>query len=227
LAVVSSVWVAVEYWPKSRDAQWQAVEAVATVVTAVVAVVGLIGLVFFYKQNRDSMRRFRVELGPYLRVDLAPDVSGGTWAPPARESLSNALTASDIGEESSDLGGLRDWPGKAEICIWLWNTQPHTAGIAHRIWVDVEFVFPDATEASVERVLKFELHIAYLAPGQRIRYLVASISDQIPWITGRVTGVRYLDLYERELRFAQGSAEFRLEGSKLLNERHVFREEAE
>jgi hypothetical protein len=215
------------YWPESRAEQWGAVAATATAVAALAAVAGLLALAFVYGQSRDSLRRFRVELGPYLRVDFAPDAGGGTWKPPAREKLSNDLTSADVGGGPTDLGGLLAWSGDVEICLWLQNMQPHTAGIAHEVRVDVELSFPDASDDTLDRVLEFQLRIAYLEPGQHIRYLVASVDGSIPRLSGRVTGISYQDLYERELRFAHGSAEFRLAGGKIANDRHVFREEDE
>ena len=220
-------YVAQLYWPRSVPDQWEAVGSVATVVGAGAAIAGLAALLLIYHQSEESRRRFRVELGPYLRVDFGPATARGTWEPPPDAALRNILTAANISDQRPDLGALSAWPGDVEICIWLKNLQEHPAGIAHAVEVVVLLRFTDPADPAAEQTLELQLRIAYLEPGQHIRYLVASVSADIPTVRGEVTKIRYLDLYERELAFAHGSAEFRMERGKITNERHVFRGESD
>jgi hypothetical protein len=226
LVLVCAVWLASASWPVSLADRWQAVAALATVVAAASAVAGLVAVVWVYRQTLESQRRFRVELGPYLRVDFGPEVTSGTWQPPPLDQVRNRLTYEDVNPGATpEPTPLDAWPGDMSVCVWLYNTQTHAAGVAHDVEVDVELRFPDRTEHDVVHELTVQLRVTYLEPEQRIQYLVASVDGGIPSLVGRVSRLKYLDLYEHPLSFGHGSAAFTLDTGALTNERVFFRSE--
>ena len=220
-------------WPTEIADQWAAIGVIASVVTAAFAAAGLIGIAILWRQvgaQRQQLvqerQRFRVELSPYLRLDLGPELPTGTWAPPRSDLIDNALTFQDVHPGiTADLGAIAAWPGSVDICVWLWNMQSQVSGIADNIEIEVEFEVPDRNDPDVVWTIPFQLTFAYLAAGQRIRYLIASVSDETPFLRGRITVVRYSNMYGDRLSFAHGSAAFSWEGQSLTNERYIFRGE--
>lgn len=206
--------------------QWQAAEAIATWVIAGATAIGLAAIILVYRQRQEAQRRFRVELGPYVRIDFAIDESGGTWTPPDATKIDNDLTFADLNsDEPADVGMLDSWRGNRDICLWIRNMQDLPTGVADNISVEVELDVPDPEEDIFWRET-FEVTFAYLAPGQMIRYVLASVSNEIPYLAGRITSVRYSDMYGSTLAFAHGSTEFEFrENQSMINERNVFRSE--
>lgn len=207
-------------------AQWQAAEAIATWVIAGATVIGLVAIIVVYRQRREAQRRFRVELSPYIRIDFAIDEPSGTWTPPPADQIDNDLTFADLEpDQPTDVGMLGHWKGNRDICLWMRNLQERPTGVADNIFVVMELDVPDIEENVLWRET-FEVTFAYLAPGQTARYVLASVSNEIPYLAGRITSVRYSDMYGSTLAFAHGSTEFEFrEDRTMINERNVFRSE--
>lgn len=190
--------------------------------TLLLAAFSLLGLLGLWQQLRDARRRFRAEVEPYLRIDLAPAHIEGTWTP--RREPDTELTYEAINGGVSPPGSAMDqWEGEVPIYLWVENTQSAVGGIADRIKLLLEFGFPDRNDSSIEWQVEKTVVFAYLEPGHLNRYEVARVSETVPWMTGAVTGVRYSDMFGQWSSWAHGSAEFEWTPPGIEHTRRAFR----
>lgn len=77
----------VRTWPDGRTSGWSAAGSLASVITTVTAFAGLVGIAYVGRESKRARQQMRMELGPYLRVDLAPVAPGrGTFTTPEVKS---------------------------------------------------------------------------------------------------------------------------------------------
>lgn len=218
LGHVSEPVIAISTW---RAPEWAAAGELASAAFALLAVAILLkGL----SQIRDSRDRFRAEVAPYLRVDLSPDATrfrGATWEP-SREPTHD-LTFSDINPTDQPLTTLASWAGDVPVFLWVENQQRGAAGVADDIVVTIELAYPDPVSPDIELGEVQYVQFSYLEPGHLNRYLVATVSPAIPFLSGAVTRISYADTWRRQLSWAHGSAEFQMRDGVLQNVRTTFR----
>lgn len=215
-----------EQWPSTEDVQWVAVGSAATVVVASASMVGLAGLGLVASQTAANRRQARVQFGPYLRIDFAPDSDLGTWRPPKVDDHFDfdwAAFNSGQDEPETPLSGWRS-PEGFDLCVWMTNRQTAAGGTAINVAVDLEIVVADVAQPDATLRFTYELRVHYLEPDRCIRYRVARLSPDIPYLRGEVRRVAYLDPNETALAFAYGSSAFEWDGERLDNKRQSFRE---
>jgi len=205
---------------------WIAIGNAATVFVAVASVVALAGLLLIWDQTETHRHQSRIESGPYLRVDFAPDSMDGTWSPPQSVDERFMFDWNDFNPSIPEPPSLLDaWRKEAgfDLCIWLTNKQTAPGGTAINILITTEI---DVTESDHETTatFPFELKIHYLEPGRSIRYRLATLDPEIPYLRGRVTGVTYWNAYEQPLAFSYGATEFEWNGLRIDNQRRYFKE---
>ena len=166
----------------------------------------------------------RQQFAPYLRIDFAPDMPGGTWTP-LTVPRDYEFTFEDLnpGEERpTDV--LDQWSDSSAValCLWLRNQQQHPAAVARNVVVrvEVEVPRPDTLDPVIQ---PYTIKLHYLEPQRAVKYVVATASNAIPYAFGRVVEIGYFDLYDRPLSFARGSTEFDWVGNDLVNHRRVPR----
>lgn len=215
----------VENWPADLEAQWAAVGSLSALVAGSIAAIGLVGLWFVRQQIRQGRQQSRVEVGPYLRVDLAPDVVGGTWQPPEADERYTFTYADFNPGEPEPRSPLDEWPSLDEpIDVWLWmsNHQRHPGGVAHNVEVLVELVIPQHSDVERPVQIEFRVQVHYIEPGRQIRYRIARVPREIPYARGRVMSLRYSDMYGNAMAFAHGSTNFEWSAPFLVNGRSVL-----
>jgi len=190
-----------------------------------VATTGLFSLIGLFSQLGETRRRFRADIAPYLRIDLAPGGIGGTWSPPDASRIGSDLTFPDLnGGRSREQSPLDDWAGATPIYLWVENRQTGTAGIADNVQVGIEFRFPDRTDPTTYWRDYHEVRFSYLEAEHLNRYEIARIDPQIPSLEGVVVAVRYETMFRRYSTWAHGSAGFSLVDGRVTNDRVAFRE---
>lgn len=213
---------------------WAAVGAVATSIAALGALAGLVALwflrsqvVLFREQLSGFRQQTRMQLAPYLRVDLAPHRTDGTWTPP-EVPAEYQFTYRDFNPEAEAAPDIFEgWSSEDEVPVYLWlaNRQTHPGGVARNIVVNIEVRTPAVDGSNDVVVNHYNVDLHYLEPERQIQYLVGSVSTTIPHLAARVAAVAYSDMYGNPLSFAHGSSAFTWDGSRLVNERVVFQNE--
>lgn len=190
--------------------------------TLLLAAASLFGLFGLWQQLRDARRRFRAEVEPYLRVDLAPADIEGTWSP-RREPDTDLTYESFNPGKAPPASDLDRWPGDRPIYLWVENTQRAAGGVADQVQIRMQFRFPDNVDPTIEWLVERAVVFAYLEAGHLNRYEVVSVAKDIPWMTGSVTGVSYRDMFGQWSSWAHGSAGFAWNSSGIEHMRRVSR----
>ena len=190
--------------------------------TLLLATFSLLGLFGLWQQLRDARRRFRAEVQPYLRIDLAPAGIEGTWTP-RREPDTDLSYESFNPGETAPPSDLDRWPGDLPIYLWVENTQRAAGGVADTVRILMEFRFPDNVDPAVEWLVQRPVVFAYLEAGHLNRYEVAKVAPDIPWMTGSVIGIGYRDMFGQWSSWAHGSAGFTWNSSGIEHIRRVSR----
>lgn len=218
--------IAAPAWPTERSAQWAAVNTLATIAIFLATLAGLIGLIYLYRGEQRAHEQMRLELGPYLRIDLAPDKPNGTFTPPLVDTRFDFdYAAFNPASPTEPVTLLSRWIGQTEVCLWIENQQTHSSGVAVDVVVDIELEVPLDPDGQSSGLQPMTVNFHYLEPGRRVRYRLASVTESIPYLVGEVVAVRYFDVTRRRLHFAHGSAAFEWLGTFLVNRRKVFHDE--
>ncbi len=189
-----------------------------------VATLSLFSLIGLFSQLGETRRRFRADVAPYLRVDLSPFGPAGSWAPPV-DRIGSDLTFADLNpDEAREASALDSWSGDIPIYLWVENRQTGSAGIADNVQVEVELEFPDRSDPETLWRVTSLVRFSYLEAGHLNRYEIARVDQDIPFITGAVTEIRYETMFRRYSTWGHGSAAFSFRNGHLLNERVAFRQ---
>jgi len=211
--------VLVGWWPSSEANAWTAVGSIATVAVAVASIIALVGLSLVAAQTETHRRQSRVQFGPYLRVDFAPDSTDGTWSPPAGVDERFRFGWDEFNPHTEKPATpLDQWTADegVDLCVWITNKQTAPGGTAVNILLTMEIKVGDHEDATP---FEYELAVHYLEPCRQIRYTLATLDPDIPYLRGEVTRVSYLDAHEQPLTFAYGAASFEWDGQRLDNHR--------
>lgn len=205
-------------WPKAQMERWSVIYTVAAVATAGIASAGLITMLYLREQVRGLRQQTRMQLAPYLRIDLAPDSTEGTWTPkPPDDGFSFDFGAFNPGSIEEDPFPNAHGDDEVDICLWVENRQAEPGGIATNVEIQMRF---EVGAGDVPDVVEYKLELHYVEPRKRLRYRIGRVSKSAR-LTGEVTAIVYLDMYGKSRSFGYGSAAFVMNGS-LENRRVVF-----
>lgn len=188
-----------------------------------VATLSMASLVALFSQLGETKRRFRSDIAPYLRVDLAPEGLRGTWTP--YDPPETDLTWEDLNPRTPrEQSPLDRWTGAVPIYLWVKSTQESVGGIADNVKVAFDLTFPDHDEPDIEWRNTREVSFSYLEPDHLNRYEVARFDPSIPYLIGEVTEIRYGTIFGRFSAWAHGSTRFEWSSGRLINDRRAYRQ---
>ena len=152
------------------------ITAAAAIVVAVIAVIGIIGLIV-------QRQRQRLELGPFLRIDVGPNHSAYLWEPPQAHRV------------LEDRGFSHAKPDEANHDLWAWieNRQTTSLGHATRINVSIEISHPDPEGKHVQDLLV--LDASYVEPRQTVAIKILKFTASWDSLLARVISVTYRDVW--------------------------------
>jgi hypothetical protein len=212
-----------DWWPAERGDQWTAVAAIGTAMTALIALGGLAAVLLARAQLGALHRQTRIDLAPYLRVDLSLNVPNGQWRPPEVDPHYQ-LTRQDLYPLTPAPRLFEGWRSDDEVEVFLWvtNQQSHPSGLARWIVINLEFEVSDPPAGDSTQIVDDALFLHYIEPGRVVRLSLGRLARHVPYLSGRVTGLAYSDITGDALSLGHGSTEFEWDGRRLANYRNVL-----
>lgn len=172
----------------------------STLAAAVIAFLGLGGVIFALQRSR---RQQRIEVGPYIRVDVGP-TSGVT-------SDFEAPKPYFVGDaEVSDLAPHVGNDQKVILAAWLTNYQPNPLGIAFRVasFFILEARVPGAQAPIYRYVI---VRVAYVEHGKPVKIELFKIPAD--WTaTLWLNKLAFSDFYDEYHEHSEGRNENALHG---------------
>lgn len=158
-------------------AEW--VTAGASIALVIVATLGIIGFAI-------RRRRHRLDVSPYLRIDLGPNENAYLWRPPQSER-----TLDDRGFSISE-----ETEASKSLWVWLRNYQTASLGHATRIWLRVEYEY--ASGGTEKTGSHLDMNAAYVEPGTTVAIKLLTFPLDCEDFVARVVDVEYYDLWEQK-----------------------------